>query len=325
MPSRTRAFASVICARGWKLRGDEHRARQLIAGIGAISVQGPVAQAARGLITGSRALLTGVETLVRDRSHMPTAVELTTILRQFENAPDEATALAGGCTWLQAQGEDIAVGIVCADGQKLVAACGWKAADLAGEIAGIRTGTRDGCAVPIRYGGAQLGAVVARCRAVDRERVQRGAETLAVVCGSALRSRLEAIALRDQERDCAPEIIGRSPAIGDVRAAVARAAATVFPVLIEGESGTGKELVARALHRLSPRRDRRFVAVNCAALTDELVEAELFGHTRGAFTGAVGARTGLFEEASGGHAVSRRGQRAVPARASQAAARAPGT
>jgi DNA-binding NtrC family response regulator len=145
-----------------------------------------------------------------------------------------------------------------------------------------------------------LGSVVARCREIDRERIQRSAETLAVVCGSALRSRLEVIALRDQERDCAPEIIGRSPAVADIRAAVARAAATVFPTLIEGESGTGKELVARALHRLSPRRDRRFVAVNCAALTDDLVEAELFGHTRGAFTGAVGARTGLFEEASGG-------------------------
>jgi DNA-binding NtrC family response regulator len=300
VPCRSRALARVICARGWKLRGNGLRCRQLVAGIGGINVRSPEALVARGLITQSRTHLPGVETLVNDRSHMPTATELTTILRQFENAPDEAAALAGGCSWLQAQGDDIAVGIVCADGQRLVAACGWKAADLAGEITAIRTGSRDGCAVPIRYGGAHLGSVVARCGEVDRDRIRRSAETLAVVCGSALRSRLEAIALRDQQRDCAPEIIGRSPAIADIRAAVARAAATVFPVLIEGESGTGKELVARALHRLSPRRDRRFVAVNCAALTDDLVEAELFGHTRGAFTGAVGARTGLFEEASGG-------------------------
>ena len=300
VPLRMRAFARVISARGWKLRGDETRCRQLVARIGAIHVHGPEALVARGLITASRTLLPGVETLVNDRSHMPTAIELTTILRQFENAPDEASALAGGCAWLQAQGDDIAVAIVCADGQRLVAACGWKATDLAGEIAGIRTGSREGCAVPIKYGGVHLGSVVARCRDVDRDRIQRSAETLAVVGGSALRSRLEVIALREQQRDCAPEIIGRSPAIGDIRAAVARAAATVFPVFIEGESGTGKELVARALHRLSPRRDRRFVAVNCAALTDELVEAELFGHTRGAFTGAVGARTGLFEEATGG-------------------------
>ena len=298
--SRRRALAALICARGWKRLGKQTRARQILDEVVDFNLQSPEAQAARGLRTGSRALLTGVERLVSDKSHIPSALELTTILRQFENAPDEAAALAGGCNWLQAQGEDVAVGIVCADGQKLVAASGWKAADLAGEIAGIRSGTEKGCAVPVRYGGVHLGAVVARCNAIDRERIQRGAETLAVVCGSALRSRLEAIALRDQERDCAPEIIGRSPAIGDIRAAVARSAATAFPVLIEGESGTGKELVARALHRLSPRRDRRFVAVNCAAFTDELVEAELFGHTRGAFTGAIGARTGLFEEASGG-------------------------
>ena len=79
-----------------------------------------------------------------------------------------------------------------------------------------------------------------------------------------------------------------------------KAAASPFPVLIEGESGSGKELVARAVHAASIRRGRRFCALNCAAIADELVEAELFGHTRGAFTGAVAERVGLFEESQGG-------------------------
>ncbi|MDQ3212208.1 MAG: sigma-54 factor interaction domain-containing protein, partial [Acidobacteriota bacterium] len=96
------------------------------------------------------------------------------------------------------------------------------------------------------------------------------------------------------------ELLGESAPAQSMREAIARAARAPFPVLIEGESGSGKELVARAIHRLGPRRDRRFCALNCAALSDELIEAELFGHARGAFTGAVSERAGLFEEADGG-------------------------
>ena len=97
-----------------------------------------------------------------------------------------------------------------------------------------------------------------------------------------------------------PELVGDSRAMLDVRDAVVRAAASPFPVLIEGESGVGKELVARAIHASSVRRARTWCALNCAAIADELVEAELFGHARGAFTGAVAERVGLFEEAQGG-------------------------
>lgn len=96
------------------------------------------------------------------------------------------------------------------------------------------------------------------------------------------------------------EILGNSPIMIEVVKTAARVAQTELPVLIRGESGTGKELLARLIHRRSPRADRPFVAVNCGALPDTLLESELFGHTRGAFTGAESARRGLFEEADGG-------------------------
>ena len=95
-------------------------------------------------------------------------------------------------------------------------------------------------------------------------------------------------------------LIGDSEAMVALREAVGRAAAAPFPVLIEGESGTGKELVARALHEEGPRRDETFAAVNCATFSDDLIETELFGHARGAFTGAVQSRRGLLEASSGG-------------------------
>ena len=97
-----------------------------------------------------------------------------------------------------------------------------------------------------------------------------------------------------------PEIVGRGPAALAVLRQVDRIADTNVPVLFEGESGTGKELLARALHASSGRATGRFVAENCAALPDSLLENELFGHDRGAFTGAGAAAPGLFERADGG-------------------------
>jgi len=96
------------------------------------------------------------------------------------------------------------------------------------------------------------------------------------------------------------EIIGEAPAMQEVFRAIGRLSQSNITVLINGESGTGKELVARALHRHSPRRDNTFIALNMAAIPRDLIESELFGHEKGAFTGAGGQRQGRFEQANGG-------------------------
>ena len=110
----------------------------------------------------------------------------------------------------------------------------------------------------------------------------------------------ETLLFEDSRSRSMPTIIGESPAIRAVQAEAQRVAATDATVLLEGESGTGKELFARAIHELSPRRGRPFVAINCAAIPDTLLESELFGHERGSFTGALARRLGKFELADGG-------------------------
>ena len=103
-----------------------------------------------------------------------------------------------------------------------------------------------------------------------------------------------------QKRYRLPAIIGESAKIVEVSQSIQRVAPTDSTVLLQGESGTGKELFARAIHQLSPRRDRPFVAINCAAIPDTLIENELFGHEKGSFTGATGRQLGKFELADGG-------------------------
>ena len=102
------------------------------------------------------------------------------------------------------------------------------------------------------------------------------------------------------EAAAGPEILGRSPAVSAMREIIATVAPTEATVLITGESGTGKELVARAVHGASARANKPLVTVNCAALAENLLESELFGHERGAFTGADRRREGRFLQADGG-------------------------
>jgi two-component system, NtrC family, response regulator AtoC len=144
----------------------------------------------------------------------------------------------------------------------------------------------------------RLGAcdfVTKPCRNAElRQAVAQAAET------RALRRKNAALTEVITRRDGLPSIVGHSPEIHEVLTVIGRVASSDSPVLIQGESGTGKELVARSIHLQSPRAHRAFVSLNCGALPDTLLESELFGHKRGAFSGAVDSRVGLLEAANGG-------------------------
>ncbi|MBN8807394.1 MAG: nitrogen regulation protein NR(I) [Sphingomonas sp.] len=124
--------------------------------------------------------------------------------------------------------------------------------------------------------------------------------TRAVTGALARRGNDDAVALDDADADAALPLIGRSPAMQDVYRVIARVISNDLTVLVSGESGTGKELVARAIHDLGRRAKAPFVAINMAAIPRELIEAELFGYERGAFTGAQARTAGRFEQAAGG-------------------------
>ncbi|MEI5677843.1 sigma-54-dependent Fis family transcriptional regulator [Mesorhizobium sp. CGMCC 1.15528] len=158
-------------------------------------------------------------------------------------------------------------------------------ADLETAIQALRAGAVDFVLKPFRSN--QILNAVARC--LDRVRLQRENNVLRYE----LRSASDHMLLRDK-------LIGESPAIARVRDTIARVAPLPTSVLLTGQSGTGKEVAARSLHSLSDRADKPFVPVNCAAIAPDMIESELFGHLKGAFTSAETAREGLFMHAQGG-------------------------
>jgi len=151
------------------------------------------------------------------------------------------------------------------------------------------TGDYDRCIQAVRLGAAGF---IDKAEPMERVAME--------VAGAVERHRLRREVFALQRRLGESALLGSSERIAELRETIARVAPVPSTVLIQGESGTGKELVARELHRLGPHPAGPFVAINCAALPEQLVESELFGHERGAFTGAVAQRRGAFETATGG-------------------------
>ena len=241
----------------------------------------------------------------------PVVDAIVDILDVCQTAEDEDAVLAEACRRLRSRLRAVAMAcaaaqgpgctVITSDGGRIELAIAERAAAAGIAIAPHRCHERIESAVPIRYGGTIVGALAARWMIGTPHDLSQ-AVALLTAAAAAIAPILSAAVAR-RRRPAASgmaELMGASAAMAEVRLAVERAAGAPFAVLVEGESGAGKELVARALHRCGPRRDRPFCTVNCAALPDDLVEAELFGHVRGAFTGAIAERPGVFEEAHGG-------------------------
>ena len=177
--------------------------------------------------------------------------------------------------------------------------------ELKKNIGSIAATVRSIVAAPMVVPGSKPG-VVYLDSSLEARKFQSGDEELLLAFSKAagtalkLQKQKERMAEIQRREVLGQELLGESPAMRGALAEIAKAASTDVSVLVVGETGTGKELVARALHKGSPRADGPFVAVNCAAIPSELVESELFGHEKGAFTGATDRRLGRFELADGG-------------------------
>jgi DNA-binding NtrC family response regulator len=225
------------------------------------------------------------------------------------DACSETAALAGIAKRLADLLGAASVRIDMASPRRTVACAGreWPDQRLASRVidggaAEFRDGIAPEAVEPVRAGGATVGCIAIRWVAggpPSRERVREVLRMAAAAAAPLIRE-------LEPRRSVLPpgphpdDLLGCGATADRLREEIRRAALAPYPVLIEGESGSGKELAARAIHVHSARRARRFCAVNCAALTEDLLEAELFGHVRGAFTGAMTERAGLFEEADGG-------------------------
>ena len=150
------------------------------------------------------------------------------------------------------------------------------------------------------FGSVDTAVEAIAAGAVDYVSKPMNVDEIRATVRRALRRRGEAQAAMPLADAPPAELVGRTPAMVEVYKTIARVAPSPSTVLILGESGTGKEMVARAIHQHSPRRDQAFVAVDCAALPESLLESELFGYVRGAFTGALRDAPGLFVESDGG-------------------------
>jgi DNA-binding NtrC family response regulator len=260
-------------------------------GLAALALLAPDAESARGRPD------TGVE-------------DVLDILQVCQAALDDGGLVTEVCRRLRSRLRAAAVAVciptpcgvvpLASDGGRVDPAIGKRVVDAALPLPPHAHGASVEGGAPVRYGGVVIGALVARWAVDARVDAAQASMVLTMAATAAAPAIAGCASRREVPAADADAIIGTSAAMRDVRRAIERAAGAPFSVLIEGESGSGKELVARAIHRRSPRRDQPWCALNCAALPDDLIESELFGHARGAFTGAAAERPGVFEAAHGG-------------------------
>jgi DNA-binding NtrC family response regulator len=244
-------------------------------------------------------------------AHTAAADDIVDLLRCCQVAEEDAAVLAAVCARLRARLAAHAVAFfaleagdvvpLASEGARMDIATARRVAAANQIVMPHHGGERVEAGVPVRYANQVIGVLAATWTPAavwHAGDVSVLLSTGAAAAGPALSGLVARRAASRHGR--LSEILGVSGSVADVRAAIDRAASAPFPVLVHGESGSGKELVARLLHKLGARRDRPFSALNCAALPDDLVESELFGHARGAFTGALGERRGVFEDAHTG-------------------------